>query len=57
MRDWARFCANRVNHPSPINWERLDQLRQGGWYGTRADAPTAQAARAILDSIRAWATS
>jgi hypothetical protein len=31
------------------NWERLDQVRQGGWYGSKTD-PTTQ--RAALDILR-----
>jgi hypothetical protein len=38
-------------------WEQIDQLRQGGWYGTRTDPATAQAALAILNDIRVWATN
>jgi len=38
-------------------WEQIDQLRQGGWYGTRTDPATAQAALAILNDIRTWATN
>ena len=39
------------------NWERLDQLRQGGWYGSKTDPATQQAALDILQEIRLWATS
>jgi hypothetical protein len=38
-------------------WEQLDQLRQGGWYGTRTDLQTQQAALDLLQEIRTWATS
>jgi len=39
------------------NWERLDQLRQGGWYGSKTDPATQQAALDILREIHLWATS
>ncbi|HEV2238970.1 MAG TPA: hypothetical protein VGR57_20090 [Ktedonobacterales bacterium] len=39
------------------NWERLDQLRQGSWYGSRIDPQAQQAAVDVLREIRAWATS
>ena len=38
-------------------WEQLDQLRQGGWYGSRIDPQTQQAARDLLQEIRTWATN
>lgn len=31
--------------------------RLGGWYGTRTDPASAQAALTLLSDIRAWATS
>ncbi len=39
------------------SWERLDQLRQGGWYGNKTDPATQQAVLDILQEIRIWATS
>lgn len=39
------------------NWERLDQVRQGGWYGSKADPATQQAALDILQDIHQWATT
>lgn len=39
------------------SWERLDQVRQGGWYGSKTDSATQQAALDILQEIRKWATS
>ncbi|HEY7094148.1 MAG TPA: hypothetical protein VH393_13250 [Ktedonobacterales bacterium] len=51
------FLRKQGESPVADQWERLDQLRQGGWYGTRADPATAQAALAILNAVRVWATS
>ena len=39
------------------NWERLDQARQGGWYGSRTDPQAQQNALDLLREIRTWATT
>jgi hypothetical protein len=39
------------------DWERLDQVRQGGWYGSKTDPATQQAALDILQDIHLWATT
>lgn len=38
-------------------WERIDQLRQGGWYGTRTDPLAVSAALSLMEEVRTWATS
>lgn len=38
-------------------WERIDQLRQGGWYGTRTDPLAVSMALSLMGEIRTWATS
>jgi hypothetical protein len=39
------------------NCERLDQVRQGGWYGSKSDPLTQHTALDLLQEIRTWATS
>jgi hypothetical protein len=51
------FLRKRGESPVADQWERIDQLRQGGWFGTRTDPVSAQAALAILSDIRALATA
>jgi hypothetical protein len=38
-------------------WERLDSLRQGGWYGTKTDPLAVSTALSLLQEIHTWATS
>lgn len=38
-------------------WERLDNIRQGGWYGNRPDSADAQTTISLLQEIRTWAQS
>lgn len=51
------FLRKQGESPVADQWEQIDQLRQGGWYGTRTDPASAQAALVILDAIRMCATS
>jgi hypothetical protein len=51
------FLRKQGESSVAYQWEQLDQLRQGGWYGARTDPAVAQAALALLSDIRAWATS
>ena len=37
-------------------WDNLDQLRQGGWYGSEPNRAEVQEAVALLEEIRLWAT-
>ncbi|HST89998.1 MAG TPA: hypothetical protein VLJ14_16615 [Ktedonobacterales bacterium] len=38
-------------------WERLDQVRQGGLYGTKTSTPEVQLSAKLLGDIRTWALS
>lgn len=38
-------------------WDRLDQTRQGGWYGHQATSSSVQIAEGYWQDIKAWATS
>ena len=38
-------------------WTLLDQVRQGGFYGSHADAAACQRALELRDNIRIWALS
>jgi hypothetical protein len=51
------FLRARGESATADRWERLDQLRQGGWYGTRTDLITVNTAYALMQEIRSWATS
>lgn len=51
------FLRARGESATADRWERLDQLRQGGWYGSRTTLPVVQTAYGIMEEIRLWATS
>jgi hypothetical protein len=51
----GRFLHNQGEKNAAERWERLDNLRQGGWYGNHADPISAQHALSILEHIRLWA--
>lgn len=57
MRAQGTFLRTHGESPMADLWERLDQLRQGGWYGTRTDPLAMQTALSIVQDIRAWAIS
>ena len=51
------FMRSQGEKSAADNWERLDQIRQGGWYGSKTDPATQTAALDILREIRLWVTS
>jgi hypothetical protein len=51
------FLRSHRESNAANTWERLDQVRQGGWYGTRTDPQTQATALDLLGELRQWATS
>jgi len=52
----GRFLRNFGEGTVANWWERMDQLRQGGWYGGDPDSADAQEMLVLLEQIRLWAT-
>jgi len=38
-------------------WERLDNIRKGGWYGNKADPLAVSIALSLVQEIQVWATT
>ena len=51
----GRFLRGFGESTTADQWENLDALRQGGWYGGERDAADVQKALALLAAIRSWA--
>lgn len=39
------------------DWEELEHLRQGGWYGGQFGSASMQRAQELLEEVQTWATS
>lgn len=51
----GRFLRNFGETDVANWWERVDALRQGGWYGGEPESEEVQEARVLLKQVRLWA--